>query len=68
MVSNKRKQKPHGNYCIYFTGTVVRCINVGFSSIPVHDIPDDVTELYLNMNHIRTIPAEMKKFTKLIKL
>uniref|UniRef100_H2YXG1 Uncharacterized protein n=1 Tax=Ciona savignyi TaxID=51511 RepID=H2YXG1_CIOSA len=43
-------------------GTIVRCANTGLTSVPVDDIPHDVTELYLEMNDIREIPASIKKF------
>ncbi|XP_039262601.2 slit homolog 1 protein-like isoform X2 [Styela clava] len=49
-------------------GTVVRCINVGLTAVPVDDIPETVTELYLNLNKIRLIPTSIKRFTKLEKL
>lgn len=55
-------------YFDYITGNIVRCINSGLTSFPVDDIPEDVTELYLNLNMIRMIPPEIKKFTKLVKL
>uniref|UniRef100_H2YXG0 Uncharacterized protein n=1 Tax=Ciona savignyi TaxID=51511 RepID=H2YXG0_CIOSA len=49
-------------------GTIVRCANTGLTSVPVDDIPHDVTELYLEMNDIREIPASIKKFIYLTTL
>nr|XP_026691209.1 slit homolog 2 protein isoform X2 [Ciona intestinalis] len=49
-------------------GTIVRCANAGLTSVPVDDIPHDVTELYLEMNDIREIPVAIKKFIYLTTL
>ncbi|CAK8685542.1 unnamed protein product [Clavelina lepadiformis] len=49
-------------------GTVVRCGNAGRTSIPVDDIPPDVTELYLEMNSIPDIPMSLNRFVHLTTL
>ena len=49
-------------------GTVVRCHSASYYEIPVNDIPDDVTELYMDGNKIKAIGQEINKFTKLEKL
>ena len=41
---------------------------MGYDVIPINDIPDDVTELYLERNRIKEIPLEINRFNKLRRM
>lgn len=49
------------------TGTVVRCSRKELNEVPAL-IPDDTTELYLDVNNIRSLPSEIGRLTKLQRL
>nr|XP_022340062.1 slit homolog 2 protein-like isoform X3 [Crassostrea virginica] len=49
------------------TGTVVRCSRQGLNEVPSL-IPEDTTELYLDVNNIRSLPPVIGRLTKLQRL
>jgi len=49
-------------------GSIVRCSHSNIQTISIDDIPDDVTEIYLDRNKIKEIPIKINKFERLQRL
>ena len=51
-----------------YLGSIVRCSHSNIQTISIDDIPDDVTEIYLDRNKIKEIPIKINKFERLQRL